>query len=503
MQPALRSGPTKRFIHWLLVIASVTPLFKSTLLHANTLWLLPGDLHLRSEIQSLEAVNIISQPINTWPLPLAVTPKLKEHCSQVEKALPISGPSSPKLCAIIKSRLKPSNQWQLSATARTDNPLLTDFGYIPRTETQLSLSNFIASNLGEMNLSIQFLEDPLDEHPTRLDGSFIQASLKNWRLGVGLIDRWWGPGWRNGMILSTNARPVPTIYLTGANEKSSKYWFLNWLGPWQFTQFLGRLESDRTIDSPLLWGLRFNFKPTEHLELGLSRTAIWGGEGRPDNFSTFVDLFLGKDNYSANDPNKANEPGNQLGGIDFQYSRKVFDQTLSFYGEVIGEDEAGGLPSRPVGLFGVHWSWLKADYKLNTLVEYSDSALDFWKDAIFNSAYNHGIYQSGYRYYQRALGASADNDSRQHNLGIWINFSETRQAGLWFSHLTLNRDGIFSNNPVSVTNISLNQYELWQNINWQNIDWTLRLGYLTELPENRLKVGKKSYFSIGMKYLLP
>ncbi len=40
----------------------------------------------------------------------------------------------------------------------------------------------------------------------------------------------------------------------------------------------------------------------------------WGGEGRPESFSSFWDGFTGHDNTGTD-----NEPGNQLAGFDFKF----------------------------------------------------------------------------------------------------------------------------------------------------------------------------------------
>ena len=91
------------------------------------------------------------------------------------------------------------------------------------------------------------------------------------------------------------------------------------------TTFMNQLESERVVPDALIWGMRVNFRPTflsrkGRLEIGLSRTALWAGDGRPKSLSVFTDLLLGKDNFEADDPGKATEPGNQL-GIDMRYGR--------------------------------------------------------------------------------------------------------------------------------------------------------------------------------------
>ena len=45
----------------------------------------------------------------------------------------------------------------------------------------------------------------------RADGTYVAASLGNWMLSAGYLDRWWGPGWQGSLILSSNARPMLSI----------------------------------------------------------------------------------------------------------------------------------------------------------------------------------------------------------------------------------------------------------------------------------------------------
>jgi hypothetical protein len=91
------------------------------------------------------------------------------------------------------------------------------------------------------------------------------------------------------------------------------------------------------------------------------------------------------------------------------------------YGQLIGEDEAGGLPSRFIGLFGLEiWRFGGQDPASQRLyMEYADTAAAFYQSSpIYNYAYEHGIYRSGYRYYGRSLGHSLDGDGRMLSLGV-------------------------------------------------------------------------------------
>ncbi len=102
--------------------------------------------------------------------------------------------------------------------------------------------------------------------------------------------------------------------------------------------------------------MRVNIRPLKGLEIGISRTAQWCGEGRPCGADTFWDLLLGKDNIGDAGTTEENEPGNQMAGFDARWTNLWFGTPVSLYGQMIGEDEAGGFPSRYLAQFGIEGS---------------------------------------------------------------------------------------------------------------------------------------------------
>jgi hypothetical protein len=93
--------------------------------------------------------------------------------------------------------------------------------------------------------------------------------------------------------------------------------------------------------------MRVTWKPHPRVEVGLSRTAQWCGDGRPCGLDTFWDLLTGNDN----DQPLAEQPGNQLGGFDVRWS--VPKIPIAVYVQGIGEDEANFMPSKYLGLAGI------------------------------------------------------------------------------------------------------------------------------------------------------
>jgi hypothetical protein len=196
--------------------------------------------------------------------------------------------------------------------------------------------------------------------------------------------------------------------------------WLSWLGPWDISVMMGQLESERYVPDALLFGLRLSFRPLDSLEVSLSRSAQWCGEDRPCDLGTFSDLLLGKDNAGSDGVSADNEPGNQLAGIDFRWTNHWFGRAVSLYGQFIGEDEAGGLPSRYLGLFGGELSGAMGNrWSYRFFGEFAGTSCDFYKsDERFDCAYTHGIYQTGYRYRGRAIGHALDADARVVSAGL-------------------------------------------------------------------------------------
>jgi hypothetical protein len=91
---------------------------------------------------------------------------------------------------------------------------------------------------------------------------------------------------------------------------------------------------------------------------------------------------------------------------------------------MIGEDQAEGFivdwPHKFMGMAGLEiWHSGNADQGSGRLyIEFADTAVDFNKsEPLYNVAYEHHIYTSGYRYYGLCLGHSMCGDGRMTTVG--------------------------------------------------------------------------------------
>lgn len=96
--------------------------------------------------------------------------------------------------------------------------------------------------------------------------------------------------------------------------------WLSWIGPWDLQVIAGQLENDRAVPQALLLGARFVFNPIDSLQIGLTRLAQWGGEGRPQDLDALTNAVIGRDNGQTSGLKDGEDPSNQIAGFDFRLS---------------------------------------------------------------------------------------------------------------------------------------------------------------------------------------
>lgn len=404
-----------------------------------------GDAALRQDIQRLADAGIIKGPVTAWPLAWGpVAADIGNVGTETELPAAV-------LAALHRVRQRAvwetgTNELRFRARASFAEAPARIRGYddTPRESGEIGGGLSWTGNRISVDIRGQVVDSPSDGEDYRVDGSSIAFALGNYSLSVNTLDRWWGPGWDGSLILSNNARPVPSISLDrNFTDPFASKW-LQWLGPWDLSIHHGQFETDREIPNARFFGMRFNFRPLPSLEVGLSRTAQWCGNGRPCGLDTFTDLLVGADNIGGQGVTINNEPGNQLAGIDFRWSRALFGTQAAFYGQLIGEDEAGGFPSRYLGQFGVEaYGALSSGWVFHWFGEFAGTTCQFHESSeLFNCAYNHAIYQTGYRYRGRSVGHGADNDARLVTTGVTLIDNDDNHWKALLRYGALNRGGL-------------------------------------------------------------
>ncbi len=402
-----------------------------------------GDLALRHDIQRLADYGVLRGPVTTWPLAWGPIRADLDQADATDLPPDVAD-------ALVRVRIRAgwdTRVGELTFNAKiggADNPTrIRSFQNTPRGEVEVSAGIGWLGDWLSIDLNVQAVDSEQDDEDVRADNSMIGVIVGNWSIAASTQERWWGPGWDGSLILSNNARPIPSLTIDRNFTDAFKTKWLSWLGPWDLIVMFGQLESERHIPNTKFFGLRFNFRPFDTLEIGLSRTAQWCGDGRPCDFETFLNLLIGRDNRGTQGLTLEEEPGNQLAGFDVRWTPGFLQRHVSIYGQFIGEDESGVLPSRYMGQLGVEWSGYLFDrWSTRLYGEVSDTTCKFQHSPrIYNCVYNHSIYKTGYRYRGRSIGHGADNDTALLSVGlIMVNAEDTQWRAL-ARYGTLNRDG--------------------------------------------------------------
>jgi hypothetical protein len=425
---------------------------------------------LRHDVQVLADAGVIEGAVTTWPLAWGDISTNFEATAGELTAYELAALRRLRRAA---SDARRTDRLQLhSRIAIAENPVgIRNFSATPREDIEIEVGATYTGTRFASRAQLTWVDDPKDGKEWRADGSYAGVALGNWMLAASAQDRWWGPGWQGSLILSNNARPIPAIIFERNATTPFKTKWLSWIGPWDFTFMLGRLEDNVQPANGNFLGMRLNFRPLNNLEIGLSRTAQFCGtlqifdeetgaviatRDRPCDLSTFWKLLKGQDNQGENVA-EAREPGNQLAGYDLRYSGHLFTQPLAFYTQWIGEDTNGALPTQMMGLFGLEtWGSLGDLGSYRAFFEWADTECDFDFYRGFggssNLCYNNKVFREGYRHRDRTIGHTFDNDSSVFSLGgILID----NHDAVWTVKLNagnLNRDDQGQRDPDRVRN---------------------------------------------------
>jgi hypothetical protein len=466
----------------------------------------PTDPFLRNEVRLLKDHGSISGTMGTWPLSLG---GLKEGKAESEVAWSHD---------LLGQTLSRENNLGLSPLRSSigfaDNRVTArSFGDEPRANFHSRIWASWMSDRFAARLSLSALSSVESDWKGRadeglnLDGSYLAARLGNWSGSFGKVERWWGPGWDGSLILSSNARPIPAVSLDRRVPEPFDSKWLSWIGPWSFHSFIGRMEKERHVPNPYLWGMRVEFEPTlvDGLEIGLFRMIQLGGQGRPQSLKIWVDAFLSQDNVGGNTGNDpAKEPGNQLAGLDLRW--RPFDFPFAVYGQIAGEDEDDFLPNALFFQYGIEtWAVLE-NATFRFFAEYADLTSTWWTDdpKSRNVTYAHHIYQDGFRYLGRTIGHWADQDSKVVSIGGLLLREDGTGWGGTLRTGKLNEDGGGSSSVSNGYSTDLLSVELYHSRVYEDygLEVTASLGWESLKPGNysSKNEGMTSYLSVSRTF---
>ncbi|MCD6188376.1 MAG: hypothetical protein J7K09_09450, partial [Desulfuromusa sp.] len=252
----------------------------------------------------------------------------------------------------------------------------------------------------------------------------VSLGLGAFEVSVGRQSLSWGQGYNGTLLLTNNAKPLDMVRINNPSPILLP-WVFKYLGPFHFDVFWSRLEEDRAVPEPYFAGMRFNMRPLPWVELGATRTIMFGGDGRPDvDFFDFLDILVGE-NLNGDEDNS-----NSIASIDMRIYLP-FLWGAEIYGEFGGEDEAGHLFSSTAGLIGVYLPQVEPSGRLSLRLEYADLSKHSGPAPPW---YRHGTYQSGYTYENHIMGHHVGGAAKDYFIEAQLLLRRDLQLTLGFDY---------------------------------------------------------------------
>lgn len=401
-------------------------------------WIGTLEPQLHQDLQVLTEWGILDASVTTYPVPWkGITEQLEKLRVQTLPSIPAI--SAQRLKHYLQVHKKQTGQSVVSLYGATDNSRFIEFNGVQAEKVKLNISKefYVGRWAGQISANREL------GGKSHFDQSFIAYQFGDWNLRLGSLNQWWGPAQSSSLIMSNNARPVPSISFSRSQATRSENKWLQYLGPWFLTAQIGQLESQRAVPDTKLWMTRFNFSPVSGLEVGLSWSAMWGGKEQGNSVSDWFKVVTFQtecvNGEVTCDDALDSKVGNHLAGFDFKYSVMLFDRPFNIYGQRVGEDAVDYFRvtdnANLIGLSTYLWGNKVFIESSDTNVACSNAGTNEK-----NCYYEHDTYQSGYRRYGRSIGSSFDSDARMLTLGINKNFSDGDLFELVINRLTLNKD---------------------------------------------------------------
>ncbi len=380
--------------------------------------ILLNDSELRNDLNWLNQQGVIQISTSTWPL------SGDEIQNALSNAKPTNSVQEKVIASIQKNINLDNNAVKIGLFAESDPKYLPkSFADTSKSEYQGYLELNTGGTFWDAKLHVNVEKDQKDtmNEDINVEGSYLATKLWNQWLIAGQIPTWWGPGHEGSLIRGDASRPVYGVTMQRALQNPFETKWLSWFGSWQYQAFAGQLKDYDAVPHAKLLGLRVTAQPFQFLELGASRVLQWGGEGRSESLNTLWEAIKGNDN--VDNPNE--DRSNQLAGIDFRLNlNKALGYPIGVYGQVVGEDEASGLPSRKTYLAGLDYAASYKNMPFSAYVEWADTSTN---GENLGYSYNHYIYTDGYYQNGYPLAYPIGGDGDMFSLGGDIQFDKVNR----------------------------------------------------------------------------
>ena len=342
--------------------------------------------------------------------------------------------------------------------------------------------NLRTQNKNNINFNLEYLKRDLssqlslnfDDHDKlNFDNSYVNYENGIANFSIGRVDRIWSFSKNSSLILSSNSRPLEVISIKLENKFNTQRLFTT--ANWSAELINGFNKNSFNGNDSMLSGARFVISPSERLNFEFLQISQWGDQNDKIYSSNINSFWFGNTNEGKN----ANI--NKLAGFGLSYSVFLNENTYRFYGQAIGEEEAGNLPSCLSWLAGVELTAPRIKFPTTLTIEAIDTRVKKTTNGNCgqNTMYNNGYYD--YINYDTVLGAPIDTEGTSLEVSGKSQISQKINIEYSAKYLNINDKGwsghrLSSKRETGLVNslgVSINSKNLKLGINIYNQDYIL------------------------------
>src|ERR1700733_6136419 len=201
--------------------------------------------------------------------------------------------------------------------------------------------------------------------------AYISGHFFNHEVSFGKQDDWLGPGLGAGMAHSNNAENIYSFRINRIEPLHVPG--LSYItGPFRYEFLVGPLKGHVYPIDPWMHVEKISFRPTENLEFGFQRTAIWGGKDHePITLHTFLRSFFSTSAPNGAVKNSPQDPGARFAAFDFSYRLPFVRNWLTLYSDSDVHDDISpaDAPRRSSWRPGIYLSHVPGIPRLDARME--------------------------------------------------------------------------------------------------------------------------------------
>jgi PAS domain-containing protein len=241
---------------------------------------------------------------------------------------------------------------------------------------------------------------------------YVGAHFRNFDITAGKQSLWWGPGEASAFHFSNNAEPMYAVRVS-QSLPALLPGPLRALGRIRTQFLLGRLSGHQYPPRPFINAQKITLQLTQDLELGFTRSAIFGGVGHPLTARSFLRSFFSFSSTGSTGFGAARDPGDRRSGFDFRWHLPGLRRYVTLYSDSLADDDPNPLanPHRSAWGPGIYISQLAPLRKLDLRFE-SYSTWIYRKDEGGRFIYWNNQYHDAYTNDANLLGSWVGRDAR-------------------------------------------------------------------------------------------